>query len=138
VRNAWDFFDYQLDMQEGARRYENGTFNAVGISGYHGALQLFQELGFDHVADMVRHNATYTYHSAKDFGFEIVTPAEESMRAGIVTFRHNEAEEVQKFLLQRRMVVSARVGHIRVSPHCYNSESEIDAVLECIRDYQGN
>ena len=35
-------------------------------------------------------------------------------------------------LQQNGMVVSARVGHIRISPHCYNTEDEIDAVLEAI------
>lgn len=28
------------------------------------------------------------------------------------------------------MTVSARVGHVRVSPHCYNTAVEIDAVFD--------
>mgnify|MGYP001176963146 CR=1 FL=1 len=136
VQNAWDFFDYVLDLQEDARRYENGTFNAVGISGYHGALSFFEQIGFDEAERRVREITTYTFERAMELGFDVVTPAEEALRAGIVTFRHPQAEEVQKHLQQRKMVVSARVGHVRVSPHFYNLREEVDAVLSSVKEFQ--
>lgn len=134
VQNAWDFFDYKLELQEDARRYENGTFNSVGISGYHGALRFFEEVGFEEAERRVRENTTYAFERATDLGFDVVTPAAEAQRAGIVTFRHPRAEEVQAQLQERNMVVSARVGHIRVSPHFYNVQEEIDTVLSAIRE----
>lgn len=129
VQNAWDFFDYRLDLQPDARRYENGTFNSIGITGYHGALRLFEEIGYDRVAALVRENNTYTLRRARELGFDVITPEEEDARAGIVTFRHPRAEEMQQHLHAQRMIVSARVGHVRISPHCYNTAEEIDAVL---------
>jgi selenocysteine lyase/cysteine desulfurase len=130
VQNAWDFFDYRLDLQPDARRYENGTFNSIGITGYHGALRLFEDIGHDRVADLVRENTAYTFRRSRELELDVVTPEEVEARAGIVTFRHERAEEIQQHLRERRMVVSARVGHVRVSPHCYNTPEEIDAVLE--------
>lgn len=129
VQNAWDFFDYQLDLQPDARRYENGTFNSIGITGYHGALRLFEEIGHDRVAALVRENNSFALRRARELDFDVVTPERDEERAGILTFRHERAEDIQQHLHTRNMVVSARVGHVRVSPHCYNTTEEIDAVL---------
>jgi cysteine desulfurase / selenocysteine lyase len=132
VKNAWDFFDYKLDLLDDARRYESGTYNSIGITGYHGALKLFREVGYDRVEELVRANAAHAWQRAKDMGFELITPGEPSRRAGIVTFRLPDADRVQQQLLQRGITVSARVGHIRVSPHFYNTTSEIDTCFEAI------
>jgi cysteine desulfurase / selenocysteine lyase len=135
VQHAWNFFDYGNPLQEDARRYENGTYNSIGITAYHGALRLFEAIGHDRVAGLVRDNAAHAHARAREFGFRLVTPAEPARRAGIVTFRHDRADELQQYLQRRDMIVSSRVGHVRISPHCYNTTDEIDAVFEAIRDF---
>ncbi|MCB2203287.1 aminotransferase class V-fold PLP-dependent enzyme [bacterium] len=135
VENAWDFFDYKLQLQSDARRYENGTFNSIGITGYHGALKLFERIGHDRVQELVLANSAYAIRRAREMGFEVVTPEEESSRAGICTFRHERADEIQQYLAGENMIVSARVGHVRLSPHCYNTTQEIDTVLEAAASF---
>ena len=137
VQNAWDFFDYRLDLQPDARRYENGTYNSVGIACYHGALQLFEEIGHDRVETLVRTNAAYTFERARALGLDVITPGDEQSRAGIVTIRHERADEIQQGLQQRRIAVSARVGHVRFAPHCYNTAAEIDTALEAVLEVLG-
>ena len=134
VRNAWDFFDYDQELQEDARRYENGTFNSIGISAYHGSLELFSDVGFDRAAELVCANAAHTWQRARDLGFDIITPENADERAGIVTLRHDRAEELQKVLHERNIVVSARVGNIRIAPHLYNTPDEIDAALDALSE----
>lgn len=136
VQNAWNFFDYDNPLQADARRYENGTYNSIGVTAYHGALRLFEDIGHDRVAALVRANAAHAHTRLKEMGLDVITPAQEEQRAGIVTFRHDRAEELQRFLQLRDMVVSARVGHVRISPHCYNTADEIDAVLDAVRDFR--
>ena len=133
VQNAWNFFDYDNPLQDDARRYENGTFNSIGITGYHGALRLFEAFGHDAVVRQVRANAAHAVRRVRELGLRLVTPEDASRRAGIVTFAHDRAEELQRHLLERRLTVSARVGHVRVSPHWYNTTEEIDTVFEEIR-----
>ncbi|MBL0174816.1 MAG: aminotransferase class V-fold PLP-dependent enzyme [Ignavibacteria bacterium] len=132
VRNAWDFFTYELDLRDDARRYENGTWNTLGLHGYHGALSLFKEVGFDDVARMVRANAEYAYERVAEGGFDLLTPRDAAQRAGIVTFRHERSEDIVRALQKRRITVSARSGCIRLSPHFYNVREEIDAALAAI------
>ncbi|MBE0645779.1 MAG: aminotransferase class V-fold PLP-dependent enzyme [Bacteroidetes bacterium] len=135
VQNSWNFFDYDNPLQEDARRYENGTYNSIGITGYHGALRLFEAIGHDRVAQLVQANAEHTCARAREYGFEVITPEDTHSRAGIVTFRHEQADELQQHLMRKNIVVSARVGHVRISPHCYNTFDEIDAVLTEIRNF---
>jgi len=135
VKNAWDFFDYNLDLLDDARRYENGTFNAIGIHAYHGALSLFREVGFDRVEAFVKANTTHAYQRAVDVGFEVITPANETSRAGIVTFRHEQADRMQQELQRRKITVSARAGHVRIAPHFYNTIEEIDTTFAAIMEF---
>jgi len=109
VKHPWDFFDYDLDLRDSAARYENGTYNSVGLHGYHGALSLFRETGFTEVQHLVRKNADYAYSKAAEDGYTMLTPENTAQRAGIVTFKHLHAEEIHRQLLARGITVSPRV-----------------------------
>lgn len=137
VKDAWNFFDYRMDLLDDARRYESGTFNSIGLHAYHGALRLFRAVGHDEVERLVRNNATYTYERAIERGLAVVTPSDPARRAGIVTFRHEQAEALQAGLQQRRITVSARVGHVRIAPHFYNTTEEIDALFAALDELRG-
>jgi selenocysteine lyase/cysteine desulfurase len=137
VRNAWDFANYRLDLRDDARRYENGTWNTIGLHGYYGALSLFAETGHDEVAKRVRDNADYAFSRASELGFDMLTPADPARRAGIVTFRHPRSEELVAALQKRRITVSARSGCVRLSPHFYNIREEIDAAFAALQDVIG-
>jgi selenocysteine lyase/cysteine desulfurase len=134
VRNAWDFAKYRLDLRDDARRYENGTWNTIGLHGYHGALSLFADTGHDEVARRVRRNADHAYARASELGFDMLTPADPAQRAGIVTFRHPRSEEVVAQLQKRRITLSARSGCVRLSPHFYNTPEEIDAAFAALME----
>ncbi len=132
VKNAWDFFDYKLDFLDDARRYENATYNSIGIYGYNGALRLFHDVGFGQVEKLVLANAEHAFSKAAELGFDMLTPADPAQRAGIVTFRHPESERINQELLAQKITISARAGCLRISPHFYNTFDEIDATLEAI------
>jgi selenocysteine lyase/cysteine desulfurase len=134
VRNAWDFAKYRLDLRDDARRYESGTWNTIGLHGYHGALSLFADTGHDEVARRVRRNADHAYARASELGFDMLTPADPAQRAGIVTFRHPRSEEVVAQLQKRRITLSARSGCVRLSPHFYNTPEEIDAAFAALME----
>ncbi|MGH9826801.1 MAG: aminotransferase class V-fold PLP-dependent enzyme, partial [Blastocatellia bacterium] len=72
-------------------------------------------------------------------GFEIVTPIAKEHRSGIITFSAGDPSRnvaMMERLLDRRIMVSVRytsgVGGLRVSCHFYNSEEDIDALLNLL------
>jgi cysteine desulfurase / selenocysteine lyase len=137
VQNGWDFFNYEHHPHSDARRFENGTYNVIGLYGYAGALSFFKDIGFDRVESMVLENARFLYDAVKDAGFEVLTPVTPHRRAGIVTFRHDRSEEVYEALKREKIIISARSGYIRISPHFYNTKEEIETAVRRIRMEQG-
>ena len=132
VQNGWDFFNYENPPYTEARRFENGTYNCIGIYGYAGALSLFNVVGFDRVELLVRENCDHLHDRVRDAGFSILTPSDPGRRAGIVTFRHERSEEVYEALKREKIIVSARSGHIRISPHFYNTKEELGIAIDRI------
>lgn len=56
-------------------------------------------------------------------------------RSGIVAVSGPRTAALYKRLLRRRIHVSLREGNIRVSPHFYNTEADIDTLLEEMRRF---
>jgi cysteine desulfurase/selenocysteine lyase len=58
-----------------------------------------------------------------------VTPA---FRGGIVSFADANPEATVAQLAARGIHVSARRGFVRVSPHFYNTEEDVDRLLRAL------
>ena len=134
VKEPFEFVDYNLEFQSAAARYEYGTLNTMGMYAYNGALKLFLEVGLDEVERRVLALADHAYELVRQSGYEILTPSDASQRAGIVTFKADDAEAVQSELANRNITVSARVGHVRMSPHFYNTEEEIALAVDAVNE----
>jgi selenocysteine lyase/cysteine desulfurase len=69
-----------------------------------------------------------------ELNLDIVSPIEEEKsRSGIIVFKMRSADEIVRKLERNRIIVSARGGGIRVSPHFYNNEEDIDVLIQGIR-----
>ncbi|MCA9967946.1 MAG: hypothetical protein KC423_27060, partial [Anaerolineales bacterium] len=64
-------------------------------------------------------------------GYEVITPRSGGEKSGIVIFRSDRHDS--QMLLERltavNILVSLRNGGIRVSPHFYNTETEIEQLV---------
>jgi selenocysteine lyase/cysteine desulfurase len=69
---------------------------------------------------------------------EVLTPAAAARRAGIVTFRHRQADAAAlwQYLDARGVVCAARGGGVRFSPHFYTKRGSIEKVLKLVYDYK--
>ncbi len=135
VKDSWDFLNYRLDFLDTAQRYEGATYNTLGLAGLHGALAFFEQVGWEEVERRVLENATHAFNLLRDRGADLITPADETQRAGIVSFRHDRSEELFQELTEQNIHVSERIGHIRLSPHFYNTTREIDIALNMMSPF---
>ena len=71
----------------------------------------------------------------RSLGCEIVSPRGKAERSGILCFRHPAAATQALFerLMAARIVVSLRAGAIRLSPHFYNSEGDVERMLDLLK-----
>jgi selenocysteine lyase/cysteine desulfurase len=69
----------------------------------------------------------------KDLRLQLQTPEEEQYRSGIVNFKIDKAQDVAQKLGNSGIVISARSHGIRVSPHFYNTEEEIEKLVNEVK-----
>jgi selenocysteine lyase/cysteine desulfurase len=104
----------------------------VGIYGLGAAINLLLEIGIENIGERVLGLTDRLRAGLKERGHRVFGPRARADSSGIVSFvpRELTAEQVAEQLRDERIMVSARCGMVRVSPHFYNSEAEIDCLLE--------
>jgi selenocysteine lyase/cysteine desulfurase len=133
VRDSDDFTrltNYDLTWRDDARRFEFITLPYQDVAGMNASLELLHELGADAVSRHALRLAQMIVdwaHQHEDV--ELVTPANPSQRAAIVSVRPRDAKAVSARLAASNVAHSMREGAIRLSPHFYNTEDEIAQVL---------
>jgi selenocysteine lyase/cysteine desulfurase len=134
-----ELFHYRLDLDETARRYENGTLNFTGIIALHASISTLLEVGIENIQTHVFELTDALVEGIDEAEYDLVTPRERAKRAGIVTFRCPSAEKLFDSLQEQKIIVSLREGMIRISPHFYNSREEVATIryaLLCERKKQ--
>ncbi len=119
-----------------AERFDPGCVGEDAQCGFHASLKYFNELGIDGIEKRVLGLSEYLIDGLKDLGLKVNTPHEKEKRAGIVTYtmdRYDDNAASYEAMKKEGVMVAHRytggVGGIRVSPHFFNTEEEIDRVL---------
>jgi kynureninase len=72
---------------------------------------------------------------ALERGLRVNTPLEPERRTGWIAIDFDDSERVCRALIERRVFVDYRPGcGIRVSPHFYTTDAEIDDFFETLDD----
>jgi len=135
VRELFQWADFDLTWGEGATRFESGSLNVYGIVALGGSLEILLEAGADRIEPWVLSLAERGARGLKDLGFAVVSSRVPGETSGIVTAvppGGQDAAELAKKLNARDVVVAARAGRLRISPHLYNTEGEVDRFLETL------
>ena len=125
-----------------ARRFETGgTANYPGAIGLAASLKLIQDLGAEKIEMHIRGLTDSLLKGLDALGIEVITPRAPQNRSGIVTLSVGTAVQnvgLMTRLQERKILVSVRytshVGGIRVSCHFYNSQEDIERLLEAVRE----
>jgi selenocysteine lyase/cysteine desulfurase len=122
--------DYDFTYHDDARRFEVLTLPYHDFAGLNASLELLLELGPNAVAQHIARLVDRAVEWAQDEpSVRLVTPAEPGRRAGIVALVPSDPEAASERLRRVRISHSLREGAIRLSPHCYNTMSEMDRAL---------
>jgi selenocysteine lyase/cysteine desulfurase len=136
VENHDDFEQLDWLPAKDSRRFECGSPNNLGIHALHASLSLLQEHGIETIHQKICDNVQYIHERISELELECLTPMPQKRRAGILTFRHPQIDNILIYrqLQQRGVLCAFRSGGIRFSPHFYTPHKAIDRALDTLKD----
>jgi len=134
VENPSDYDRTDQNWVSTARRFEEGSLNVMGIYALGATVGLILEIGIKNIETRVLALTDLLIEKLKEDGYQIVSSLIPGERSGIVCFRSRRysSAELCRRLIDNRIIVSDRARSVRVSPHFYNSEEEIQRMMEVL------
>jgi cysteine desulfurase / selenocysteine lyase len=136
VDNPLQFLPYHFDLRPDAARFEAGSPADVGIQALGAAVDLLLEVGSRTVEERILTTTAELADGLRRRGATIVSPWGEAERSGILNFRLGENTELYAALRRAGIVCRKRMDGVRLAPHFYNNDSDVERVLEAVDDYR--
>lgn len=119
---------YNNEPPSRAVRYSH--VNYPGIYALVASLRYLRSFGWEEIYARVDSLASHTISALRRRGLNVITP--EHARGGIVSFQHPAASSLVRALAAESIFVEDRGPVVRVSPHFYNTEAEIDRFVSAL------
>jgi kynureninase len=133
-RNPFAFADGPIDYADDAYRFQHGTPNIpamyAGMAGY----EIIGEVGVERIREKSQRQTQRLIELADEAGYRLNSPRDPQQRGGVVVMDVPNGYEVVKDLSKRDILVDYRPGAgIRVAPHFYTTDDEVETVMREIR-----
>lgn len=135
VENEEDFYNLELKLKADARRFEAGTLNLAGITALGTALEMLLEIGIERIFERISGLNDVISSELGRRNFRVISSMEPRHRSGILSFAPEDAERLFRYLLKRKVLAAQRGNAVRLSPHFYNDESDIERFFEALDSY---
>jgi selenocysteine lyase/cysteine desulfurase len=136
VLGSGDFSRIDFRLKPNAGRFEGGTMNFAGITGLGASLELLEAAGYAAVGERILFLTDHLCEQAARAGLSVFSSRAEGERSGIVALDVPglPASEASRRCQAAGIAANVRAGHLRVSPHAYNSIDELDRLIDVLRE----
>lgn len=134
AREPYALISDRAELLDAAQVFELGNPPFAGVFCLGAALDLFAEVGTAQIGARVLALSGSLMARLRDLGLEVVTPADDARRAGIVSVRVPAPDQVSAALESRGVLASVRGDLLRLSTHFYNDEGDLDRLAEALWD----
>ncbi len=140
VENEENFYHLQLKnlelrLKTDARRFEAGTLNLAGITALGTSLEMLLEIGIERIFERISGLNGVIASELEGRNFQVISSMEPGRRSGILSFVPEDAGGLFRYLLNAKVLVAQRGNAVRLSPHFYNDESDIERFLNALDSY---
>jgi kynureninase len=125
-----DISDYSPHAS--ARRFDAGTPPIPSIYAGLAGMALVAQAGVAAIEAHVRGLNRRLLAGLDELGARVVTPRSEQHRGALVCVASSDVDALVRELAADRIVTSSRDNSLRISPHLYNVEEDVDRVLEAL------
>jgi selenocysteine lyase/cysteine desulfurase len=131
-----DFFAFDgshIDWPESAQRLALGTPSPAAVFAAAAGLEIVCEVGVERIRARTLELTGYAIERATSDGYRVRTPADPARRGALVAFEVPDSKAVLEALLDAGVIVDERHGALRICPHFYSSEDDLDALFAALR-----
>jgi len=132
MRDPFTFDVQHIDLAPNARRFEYGTPAVAAAYTSRAGIELLREIGIENVRARHMLLSQRLVDGAQAQGWSLGCVREATRRTPIVTLRHPEPAGVVDALRASGCIADHRPGLVRLSPHHFNTEDEMDRTLELL------
>jgi selenocysteine lyase/cysteine desulfurase len=130
VVNRDDHLNYGQPWIDAAARVEGSTWNLSGLVALNAILDMILEVGLPRIEARIMQLTGRLMDGLLSRGYDVVSSQAPHERSGVVCFRaKGDPMDLLAQAQAQNIVIAVRVGVVRVSPHFYNTEEEIDRFL---------
>jgi selenocysteine lyase/cysteine desulfurase len=133
VVNHLDYGHYDFTLKSDARKFECGTHNVPGLLALKASLDLLMEIGVEVISQRIKGLTGRLVEGLNGKGYDVISPREGQEWSGIVSFdskSHDHQAIWRKLSTEQRTEIALRDGRLRASPHFYDTEEQMDRLVE--------
>ena len=129
--NPFEFDIHNFRYHDSALKFWGGTPVVAPFVIATNSINYFTKIGIKNIR---KHNQALIAKTANEIDLEFVSPRDEAIRGGtmILDFGSNQ-QKVLNHLQDNNIGVDLRSHGIRISPHIYNDEQDIDQLISVIK-----
>jgi selenocysteine lyase/cysteine desulfurase len=132
AREQFRFDIGAFEFREDARRFELGTPALPTVHSALGGHEIIEEVGIDVIREQNRRLTERLIRRARSAGMVVRCAEPAEARSAIVMIAHEDPAGAVDALAARDVIVDWRPGFVRVSPHFYNTDEEVDLVVDAL------
>ena len=138
IENPFDLdrmLAFDMRFPPSAKRFEPSFQPLPQVFGLGATLDLLHEAGVDAIEKRVRSLAGRLVAGLREKGYKVVGPQASETRSPIISVAvrgEDERERIQRGLRESKTTCAERESRVRLSPHFYNTEDEIDLLLSSL------
>jgi len=128
-------FENEMEYTDTAYRFMNGTPTIPSFYAAQEGPKIIAQIGMQKIRKKSIHQTEKIINLAEEYGYKINTPLKPNLRGGTVSIDMPNSFEISNKLLSKKIMIDYRPSAgIRIAPHFYNTDEEIDILFEALKD----
>jgi selenocysteine lyase/cysteine desulfurase len=127
---------YANTLSPTARRFESGTPPIPSIYAGIAGMRLIQSAEPEKIEAHLREITGAIKEGAMRRGFNLASPVDPDRHGALITLRSHKVDLLVKRLEADGIITSSRDNNLRLSPHLYNDQRDVDVLLDCLTKHK--
>lgn len=132
--SSYKYLEKEWKYTPSIQSYEPGHPNMAGLSMLKEAIDFKLNMGIEQIASHNEELIQILTKKISSTSFELIGPMNNKNRRNIIGIKGDKS--LEKYLIDHGIIVKMRNDIIRIGVHFYNTEDDIDRLVECLLNYK--